>query len=197
MKPAHWSKVTKTIAGKFGISWGEAKATYKSLKSQTARTPSLRMVSALPATLPNALKGVTSKTGKTSAKSETVADVLPSFVKLAPKAEKPFPAPVRANQGARNKFEKALKEQGLPVAAIARNDTGKVIAAQWKNFEGREKLTKLLKQGYGQIARNGAMGKKTVDRIADLLEKQFGVLKQNPMWNNILRQLYGNSKGKK
>jgi len=41
------------------------------------------------------------------------------------------------------------------------------------------------------------MGKRTVERIADLLEKQFGVLKQNPMWNNILRQLYGNTKGKK
>lgn len=194
MKPAHWSRVTKSLAGKYGLSWSDAKVAYQSLKSQSPRSPSLRMVSGLPATLPSTLKGGSSKSSK-SGKSVSVD--LPSNVKLAPKAEKPFPAPVRANQGARNKFEKALKAEGLPVAAIARNDTGKVIAAHWKNFEGREKLTKLLKQGYGQIARNGAMGKKTVERIADLLEKQFGLLKQNPMWNNILRQLYGNSKGKK
>ena len=194
MKPAHWSKVAKSLAGKYNLKWADAVKAYKALKSESSRKPSLRMVSQLPAKIPKTLKGVKAKPAIKAVKSETP---LPSNIQLAPKAVKPFAALVRAKQGARNKFEEALRSENLPVSAIARNDTGRLIASQWRNFEGRGKLTKLLKQGYKQVDRDGAMKKQTIERIADLLENQFGVLKQNPMWNDILKNLYGQStKGK-
>lgn len=154
------------------------------------------MVSELPPKLPRNLKGVRTKNpGKT--KGEQKPEVpLPANIFLAPKKEELGARVVPAKQGARNRFEKALKAEGLPVAAIARNQTGKQISAQWRLVGSQEKLAKLLKQGYNQVAKLGYMKEQTKERIVDLMQKTFGVAKSNPMWNNILRQLYGVSSKK-
>lgn len=194
MKVAHWSKVTKSLATKYGLSWDKAKSAYKALKESSPRTPSLRMVSALPAKIPSKLKGVRSKNpakGQRAEPTKKAVPTLPPNMALAPPKPLLGPRPVPSKQGTRNKFEEALKAQGLPVSAIARNETGKQISAKWRSAGEQEKLAKLLKQAYRQVERDGWMKEQTKKRIVDLMEKSFGVAKANPMWNNILRQLYG------
>lgn len=198
MKVAHWSKVTKSLAAKYGLTWSDAKTAYKNLKTTAPRTPSLRMVSELPARLPKNLKGVRTKQGQTAkiekavkaAKQEKTQTQLPPNIVLAPKAEKPTPAPIPTRQGARNKFEKALKAANLPVAAIARSETGKLIAGLWRKPELQEKLVNLMVQGYKQIAKRGAMREQTIFRVEKVL-LEMGITPNSAMWNNTLRQLYG------
>jgi len=221
VKPAIWSKVVSAIKTKYGLDWQQSKAVYKQLKSTAPRQPSLRMVAGLPDTLPKNLKGVRVKNPvkrekiqkqepppkQPKAKYTTPPKLskaeIEYYRKMAPPEKPPVkielapapivlgPAIVPKRQGARNQFEQILKDAGLPVAAIARNETGKVIASKWKDREGQEKLAKLLKQTFAQIKRDGAMKPQTKERLAVHLEKMLGVKRSNVIWNNIMRQLYG------
>jgi len=198
MKVAHWSKVAKSLAVKYGLTWSDAKTAYKNLKTTAPRTPSLRMVSELPARLPKNLKGVRTKQAQTAkiekavkaANQKKTETPLPPNIVLAPKAEKPTPALIPTRQGARNRFEKALRAAGLPVAAIARSETGKVIVGLWRQPELQDKLIKLMVQGYKQIAKRGAMREQTIFRVEKVLQ-EMGIKPNSAMWNDTLRQLYG------
>jgi len=200
MKTAHWTKVTKALSAKYKMSWTDAKQAYRNLKQTAPRKPSLRLVAELPVSIPRNLKGSRTKQAPAmkatrAANQKQTVFPLPPNVVLAPKLEKPTPAPVPTRQGARNKFEKALKNAGLPVAAIARSETGKLIVDQWRNPELQQKLVKLMAQGYKQIARNGAMREQTIFRVEKVLQA-MGVPVNSLMWNNTLKQLYGQKAAK-
>lgn len=191
MKTAHWAKVAKAIGSKFGLNWKEARTAYRQLKENADRRPSLRMVAALPKREPAGLKGARKKQKAKTAPVASEEFVLPPGVLLAPQYERIGAREVPKRQGVRNNFEKALKEQNLPVAPIARNETGRKISKKWKERDGQQKLAKLLKQGHNQIKRDGWMKEQTKKRIVDLMEARFDVEPKNPMWNDILKQLYG------
>jgi len=226
VKPAIWSKVASAIKSKYGLTWEQSREVYKKLKSTAPRQPSLRMVAGLPDKLPKNLKGARVKNPAKRAKVQntpvpekqtkakytkppklekaeieyyrklSTPEKPPVKIELAPPPVSLGPAIVPKRQGARNQFEEILKNAGLPVAAIARNETGKVIASKWRDKDGQEKLVKLLKQTFAQIKRDGAMKPQTKERLAVQLEKMLGVKRSNVIWNNIMRQLYG-KKGKK
>lgn len=219
MKPAIWQRVAKALQEKYSLTWQQARETYNKLKSTEPRKPSLRMVSGLPEKLPKALKGARVQNpakrakvqnaqppakpikSKVLAKPEFTKTELDYFrnatkppvtVELAPKPNILGAAIVPKRQGARNQFEQFLKDAGLPVTAIARNETGKQIAANWRNRGEQEKLVKILQQTFSQIKKRGYMMEQTKERLAKQLEKVLGVKRSNNIWNNIMRQLYGN-----
>lgn len=182
MKPAHWARVTHAIKVKYSLSWRDAKSVYDQLGQKEGRKPSLRMVAAQPANL----RGKGKKTGKAEKPLK-----LPKGVYLAPPPPPPArPAIVPKRQGARNTFERILRERGLPVTAIARTGIGHELSQFWRQSDMLEKLGDQLKRGYNQIAKTGRMKPGTKVAVERILRKLVGD-RSMIAWHAILKQLYG------
>ena len=285
MKTAHWSTVTRALAGKYQLSWSDAKAVYDGMKSRAGRATSLRMVAAAPPKLPRSLKPKPAPKPAPVRKAPQPPPVAKPKPKPAPPAkqasarrqaparpapaprpaptippkEKPRQAPARPakparktkaglrltkeearaaleridqaqarareaaspfagsalqpapappprpvpvevpkRQGARNKFERVLRERGLPVS-IAKHAAGKDAVGAWRNDRLQRQIGDELKRAYRDIGKAGRISEGARNRLESLVTKLLpnaDGLKRRDVFMQFMRELYGKG-GKK